>query len=1052
MGFFSDAFDFVAGDGILGSLVKTALLIRSSELVGPSVDPKKKKEEVDKGARLQLDPSPDNQIPVLYGEAYFGGNITDAVLAADYKKMTYCLALSEVTGNLLSTSAATAYTFKNVYLDNNRVVFKADGFTVDYTVDSSGNQDISARDLIKVYFYAGATPLQPSGKSGTTPASYTVMPGWTQATHPMTGLLYAVVEVTYSKDKNITGIPECTFNISSSMKLPGDVIQDYMTSTRYGAGIPSAELDSSFATLNSFASTGFTYTSTANASVNSPINLNGIVDTNQNVISNIQSMADCASSWLGYDISTGKWSITINRTGTSVASFTDSNIIGDISISGTSLKQLSNSYKVTYQNTDILDKSDFVKVSIPSGDWYGNEVATTSEITLPFTNKQVVATKIGLQALKQARVDKIIQFRADFSYINLKSGELIDVTSAIYGFTNKIFRIMTVAEIDSDRNTIELEFTCLEYEADVYAYNITEFTVVTDGGILGIGSIGKANTPIITKTEESNLPRINIAAEVPSGIVDTIEYWITTDTSINNDASRNYTQIATLSNPNGSLLTEDDVLTYVYSPLSQSDFFIKVRGSNNITSGPFSDPSGLVAYVPKVVADTVSDTPASINGLAMGLGLLTLLNNVDKLFSGTTGTGTLFDKIFSVFADETGVDIKAQAAAGQLGTTTGGTIDALTDVDTSSVAPSEGDYLVWNGSNWVPSASGGGGTATNYLSLEYFPTDRSTNKNALATVASDLAPITGDYWFTITNSLFADPSKGSGSIKLYKSNGTLVQTVSASAVTIDKNIVKISFNTRVIGTDYYILMDEGIVTANPLSAPETTYKSPAITTPTIWNFHTGVPEITVAPAPRGHSKNPCANTQPMALVKYETETKYPAKPRHTAVWKQSNIRLMYNQPIVLQSSGTITIKKGGLIDTTHQVINLAQTFAANKVSELVWVAGSSLYVNATVDFDKGATYYINMSANCVKNACADSGNTAISDSTTVTWVVDGGAVPESALPSTNTPTPLAETGLVVKSSVPIERGSGSMQIKDASGNVIKTVSADAPEISFTTGT
>jgi len=165
MGFFSDAFDFVAGSGVVGSLVKTALLIRASELIGPSVDPKKKKEEEDKGARLQLNPSPDNQIPVLYGEAYFGGNITDAVLAADYKKMTYCLALAEVTGNLLSTSAATAYTFKNVYLDNNRVIFKADGFTVDYTVDAGGNQDISARDLIKVYFYAGTRHYNPVAKA-----------------------------------------------------------------------------------------------------------------------------------------------------------------------------------------------------------------------------------------------------------------------------------------------------------------------------------------------------------------------------------------------------------------------------------------------------------------------------------------------------------------------------------------------------------------------------------------------------------------------------------------------------------------------------------------------------------------------------------------------------------------------------------------------------------------------------------------------------------------------------------------------------------------------
>ena len=666
MGFFSDAFALVTGSGVVSSLVKTALLIQAAKMVGPSTDPTKPADQPDPGVRLQLTPSPDNQIPVLYGEAYFGGNITDAVLAADYKKMTYCLTLSEVTGTLLSTASATSYTFKNVYLNNNRVVFKADGVTVDYTLDSSGNQDISARDLIKIYCYAGTTGLQPTGYTGTTPASYTVMPNWTQPTHPMTGLVYAIVEVTYSRDKGISGLPECIFNINSSMTLPGDVLYDYMTNTRYGAAIPTTEMYSaSFASLNSYASTGFTYTNLSNQSTSSSITFSGVVDTTQPVLTNIKSMADCASSWVGYDITAGLWSITINQTGTSVASFSDSNIIGDISISGTSLTQLSNSYKVDYQNTDILDKLDFVKVSIPSASWFANEIATTAEMNLPFINKQVVATKIGLQALKQARVDKIIQFKADFSYIDLKSGELIDITSSIYGFTNKVFRIVTITEVDTD-NTIQLEFTCLEYDSAVYTYNISQYSVLTDGGILSIGSIGKANTPTITKTESSNLPNITISAAVPSGIVDNIEYWITTDTTIANDVNRNYTLIAKIGNPNGSVLTEDDIITYTYSPLSSGNFFIKVRGANNVATGPFSDPSGLIAYVPSVVADTISDNPVSIGGQLMSLGLLTLLNNLDKLFTGTTTAGSLFDKVFNLFKDVTGVDLIGQASGGTL--------------------------------------------------------------------------------------------------------------------------------------------------------------------------------------------------------------------------------------------------------------------------------------------------------------------------------------------------------------------------------------------------
>jgi hypothetical protein len=41
-----------------------------------------------------------------------------------------------------------------------------------------------------------------------------------------------------NKDKGITGLPNMRFHVTNSMTLPGDCLLDYMTSTRYGAGIP----------------------------------------------------------------------------------------------------------------------------------------------------------------------------------------------------------------------------------------------------------------------------------------------------------------------------------------------------------------------------------------------------------------------------------------------------------------------------------------------------------------------------------------------------------------------------------------------------------------------------------------------------------------------------------------------------------------------------------------------------------------------------------------------------------------------------------------------
>jgi hypothetical protein len=195
--------------------------------------------------RLQVDPDTESKIPVLYGQATFGGNITDAFLTPDNLNMYFVLTLCEKTGTRLSTNTASTFTFNDVFLNDQRVIFQSDGITVDYTIDREGNQDISARGLIQVYCYAGnsATPVVPEYyTNGSLQNAYAVMPNW-DSTYTMNDLVFAIVKVTYSKDKGVNALPNVLFTITNSMSLPGDCLYDYMTSVRYGAAIPAAEID-----------------------------------------------------------------------------------------------------------------------------------------------------------------------------------------------------------------------------------------------------------------------------------------------------------------------------------------------------------------------------------------------------------------------------------------------------------------------------------------------------------------------------------------------------------------------------------------------------------------------------------------------------------------------------------------------------------------------------------------------------------------------------------------------------------------------------------------
>jgi hypothetical protein len=242
---------FGGGGGLVGGVISAALtgfalnkitnsITKSSDNVPATT------QAVDEGVRLQVPSSVDQKVPVLYGEAFFGGIITEAVMTNNNKTMTYVLTLSERTGSLLSTNftSPSIYTFKNIYWNDNRIVFKSDGFTVDYTVDRDGNIDYNPQGLARVWCYAGSSsePVYPEGYSGTAlPSAYNLISGWTY-NHTMNNLIFAVVSIDYNRDKGMTGIPDISFNIENSLTMPGDVLADYMSNTRYGAGIPLTDI------------------------------------------------------------------------------------------------------------------------------------------------------------------------------------------------------------------------------------------------------------------------------------------------------------------------------------------------------------------------------------------------------------------------------------------------------------------------------------------------------------------------------------------------------------------------------------------------------------------------------------------------------------------------------------------------------------------------------------------------------------------------------------------------------------------------------------------
>lgn len=387
--------------------------------------------------------------------------------------------------------------------------------------------------------------------------------------------------------------------------------------------------------------------------------INGVVDTSKTVYQNLEKLCSAANSWLTYDIHTGLWSLVINRAGNSVASFGDHNILGSITVSSTGLTELYNSVRVEFPHIDLQDNLDYVTVTLPDGDRNINEPANQLSLQFDCINDPVQAEYIGYVELAQNRLDRAIKFSTDFSYLGrINAGDIIDVTNEVYGFENKTFRIVSLSEKD-DGDTLILDIDAVEYDADIYdPDNLTRLIRTNSTGIATIGSIGQPGTPEITKYEISSRPRVLVDSTSPTGTVNGMEFWYSTQSDIVYDENRTYALMGTVRPAVGNTFSYGTTVSLEYSGTLEANgnIWVKTRGINSQTAGPFSTPGAFV-YNPVQVTDAISNDTDVLddNGDAITsmLGVSALLELLNGLFDGDTGIGSLFDQIAEL-NDQTG--------------------------------------------------------------------------------------------------------------------------------------------------------------------------------------------------------------------------------------------------------------------------------------------------------------------------------------------------------------------------------------------------------------
>lgn len=246
----SSVWSGLTGPGVASGIARAGILAVLLREVTNSINDENEQtdqaqsQRADYGVREQVDPNTESSIPVVYGQAFLGGNITDARLTNNNQTMWYCITLCERTGVKLSDDQQSNIEFQEVYWNRNRIIFQNDGITAAAFIDEDGVTSDSINGLIRFYPFSGNSTLPVNIKgqaSGNTTAAYGLFPNWT-ANHMMNELAFCLVRVDYSAEKSVTGLGTMEFKLNNSMTLTGDCLYDYMTNTRYGAGIVEEEI------------------------------------------------------------------------------------------------------------------------------------------------------------------------------------------------------------------------------------------------------------------------------------------------------------------------------------------------------------------------------------------------------------------------------------------------------------------------------------------------------------------------------------------------------------------------------------------------------------------------------------------------------------------------------------------------------------------------------------------------------------------------------------------------------------------------------------------
>ena len=485
------------------------------------------------GVQARISSNPRNKLPVVYGKARVAGQTVFADISSDNQKMAFIIALTE----------GEVEEITDVYWEDKHLQFSSLGLSATNPTDAV-DYDGKSHDFLNSSLKIS---VHPNGGRCSAMESFSSRWNSDASSRTLPNMAYAFVELTYNRDKGVTGLPSrlyfhtkgrtvdvlntSTKTMSSSSTHstnPVDCLIDYLTNTRYGAGIPISNIDldsmavhktfcdnnlnftesyCSFPggdTLNGVAINGSdygnevsctqqvtdqtnfgTWNTGGNTVSGKRYETNGVISTNEDIDKNISHLTIGNGAAFSYNL--GKFGVisegvttVAQRNGVDVE-FSEDNIIGRLTLSSAGFDEKLNELTVKFDSVKQKYQEEQVILEIPEGSAIRNVNEPRLERTLRFDmiNNNVQAQRAATVLLNQSRQDLRVSFETDLSNSDLQAGDVVSITHATPGWTNKLFKLQQVTEkainIDGEQ-VLGISITAKEYASTDYADSVIQLT------------------------------------------------------------------------------------------------------------------------------------------------------------------------------------------------------------------------------------------------------------------------------------------------------------------------------------------------------------------------------------------------------------------------------------------------------------------------------------------------------------------------------------------------------------------------------------------------